>query len=172
MEELIVVDNKDNPIGTAEKMDVHRRGLLHRAFSIFVWRHADDPEILLQQRALEKYHSPGLWTNTCCGHPLVHESTQSAAERRLFEEMGFTQPLQEIGVFHYRALLENDLIENEIDHVFVGEYQSQPINPSSAEVGGYQWVKVSDLAKDIQTNPTKYTAWLEKAFQVFQERNR
>src|SRR5689334_9028970 len=118
--QVILVDEQDNPLGFAEKLTAHQQGLCHRAFSVFVLRKNPEWEILLQQRAQDKYHSPNLWTNTCCSHPLPGETIQSAAERRLKEECGISLPLTIIGRFHYIAELDNGLTENEVDYVLLG----------------------------------------------------
>ncbi|MEK7619489.1 MAG: isopentenyl-diphosphate Delta-isomerase, partial [Patescibacteria group bacterium] len=128
-ENCILVDETDHEIGTEEKMATHERGLLHRAFSVFVFNASG--ELLLQQRAFEKYHSAGLWTNTCCSHPRPGEETLAAAYRRLQEEMGFDCPLNEMFTFRYLAPFPNGLTENEVDHVFFGMYDG-PVNPNPA----------------------------------------
>ena len=158
MEELILVDANDQEIGVMEKMEAHEKGLLHRAFSILLFN--TKGELLLQQRALEKYHSPGLWTNTCCSHPRPNERTADAAHRRLFEEMGMKAELNEAFHFTYRAALEHGLIEHEIDHVFIGYTEESPqINTS--EVMAFQWISLEDIQTDIQKNPNRYTAWFK-----------
>lgn len=163
---LILVDEIDRQIGTGEKMDVHRKGLLHRCFSIFVFN--DHGETLLQKRAATKYHSGGLWTNTCCGHPLDKEQTDSAAHRRLFEEMGFDCPLKEMFTFIYRAELDHGLKEHEFDHVYVGTYNGE-IHPNPEEADGYRWADLKTVEKEIETIPDTYTVWSKIAFKKLKD---
>lgn len=162
MPELVVlVDKNDIPVGVDEKLKVHQEGKLHRAFSVFIFNSQN--QLLLQQRALDKYHSAGLWTNTCCSHPRPQEETLSAAHRRLQEEMGFDCELKEIFNFEYRADFNNGLIEHELDHVLVGHYDKEPVpNPQEAE--SYKWVDVRWLEKDMIENPNIYTFWLKISF--------
>ncbi len=155
-EELIIVDIKDKEIGSGEKMQVHKDGKLHRAFSIFVFNSKN--ELLLQKRAKIKYHSGGLWTNTCCGHPRVGEETIDAALRRLKEEVGFDCPLKETFNFIYKAKLDNNLFEHEFDHVFIGKHDQDPI-PNPEEVEDWKWIDLKDLLKDVKCNPQNYTHW-------------
>jgi isopentenyl-diphosphate delta-isomerase len=165
-EHVILVDKNDNPIGTAEKLLAHQQNLCHRAFSVFILRQSDSIEVLLQQRAAGKYHSPGLWTNTCCSHPRPGEETRLAAERRLKEEMGLTIPLRHLGSFHYIAHFENGLVENEIDHVFIGLFQNEEIKPDPEEVQGYQWITIEKLKTALTENPTQFTPWLGQALEL------
>lgn len=154
-----IVDAQDNIIGHAEKLEVHIKGWLHRAFSILVFNKKG--EILIHQRALEKYHSPGLWTNTCCGHPNENESLESAVHRRLQEEMGFDCELSERFVFHYEAFFDNGLTENEIDHVFFGEFEGEfEVNPE--EVADFKWVSLQKVKTDINENAEDYTVWFKE----------
>jgi isopentenyl-diphosphate Delta-isomerase len=163
-EQVILVDEQDCPIGVAEKMQAHRDGLLHRAFSIFVIN--SKGELLLQKRSRSKYHSGGLWTNTCCSHPRPEETTEVGARRRLQEEMGFSCDLREIFSFAYQANLDNELIEHEFDHVFVGEFNGEPIlNPEEAE--DWRWSAIEDLRDDMQSHPDRYTFWLKVCFEKF-----
>lgn len=166
LKNVILVDPDDKVIGVSEKIKAHRFGMLHRAFSIFIFRqHNNQIELLLQQRAFDKYHSAGLWTNTCCGHPEPHENTLVAARLRLNEEMGINTSLQEIGLFHYIAPFSNGLIENEIDHVIVGVYDGELlVNPS--EVAAYNWIDLIKLQQDLALDPLKYTVWFSKALQI------
>ena len=159
--QLILVDVNDVPMGTMEKMEVHQKALLHRAFSIFIFNNKG--EMLLQQRAAVKYHSAGLWTNACCSHPGKGQQTGEAAEKRLQEEMGFTVPLQKAFAFTYKAALENGLTEYEFDHVFVGTYDGE-INPDDAEVADYCFVSMQEIKSSIATHPRKYTEWFKIAF--------
>jgi len=158
LEEVILVDAEDQVVGRMEKMEAHEKGLLHRAFSILILN--EKGEMLLQQRAMEKYHSPGLWTNACCSHPRPNESNLDAAYRRLEEEMGMRTSMKEIFQFTYRAELEDGLIEHEIDHVFYGLSNENP-SINSEEVMDFKWVDLCELQKDITLHPVKYTAWFK-----------
>jgi len=160
MEKIILVDKDDRQVGTGEKMAVHREGKLHRAFSIFVFN--SKGELMLQRRAKSKYHSGGLWTNTVCSHPREGEGLEEAAHRRLKEEMGFDCPLEEAFSFIYRVAFKNGLTENELDHVFVGRYDGEPV-PDPQEADGWKWIPLEELKKDIVKNPEKYTYWLRLA---------
>lgn len=166
MEEVILVTEQDEPIGSMEKMEAHWKGVLHRAFSIFIVN--DKNEMLLQQRAKGKYHSGGLWTNACCSHPRPDEKTEAAAVRRLQEELGFTAPLTKIFNFHYNAAFDNGLTEHEYDHVFTGTYNGKII-PNTTEVQDYCFKKMEEIAETIQTHPHKYTAWFCIAFPKVRE---
>ena len=157
-EHVILVDPADRELGTAEKGEAHRAGALHRAFSIFVFNPAG--ALLLQQRARTKYHSGGLWTNTCCGHPRPYEPIQEAVHRRLREEMGFDCDLKEIFSFTYKVQFDHNLFEHEYDHVFVGEYEGDAV-PSPAEVDDWRWMHLGALRKDIQEHSDCYTYWLK-----------
>lgn len=157
MEAVILVNSSDEILGSMEKMEAHLRGELHRAFSIFIVN--PKSEVLLQQRALGKYHSGGLWTNTCCSHPRMNESNIDAGKRRLQEEMGFTCELTPAFHFIYKAELDNELIENELDHVLIGTY-SESFTPNPDEVMDFRWLSLDDLKQDAQVNPGNYTAWL------------
>lgn len=156
---VILVDELDNEIGSEEKIKAHKKGLLHRAFSIFIFNKKG--ELLLQQRAKSKYHSGGLLTNTVCSHPLPNENISDAVTRRLKEEMRFDTELKEIFSFIYKSEYENGLTEYEFDHVFIGYYNSNPI-PNIEEVENYKWVTMEYLKKDIEENQTKYTTWFKK----------
>lgn len=159
---VILVDPYDQEIGAIAKMAAHYEGKLHRAFSIFVVNH--QKEILLQKRARQKYHSGGLWTNTCCSHPRPGEPTESAAHRRLQEEMGFDCPLIEIFSFTYYAKLDQGLIEHEYDHVFLGYFDQAPqINLEEAE--DWCWRNLAELRSDLQVHPQRYTFWLKQCFE-------
>jgi isopentenyl-diphosphate Delta-isomerase len=168
MEEVILVDEHDNAVGTCEKLAAHQDGgKLHRAFSVFIFH--PDGRLMLQQRALEKYHFGGLWTNTCCSHPRPGEATIDAATRRLQEEMGFVVDLIEKTAFTYRAEdVNTNLIEHEIDHVFVGVFDSKPIlNPD--EVRDWRWVTIADLERDLVQNPAQFTPWFPIALRALQK---
>ena len=163
-EKVILVDTNDEPIGLMEKMEAHQLGLLHRAFSVFVLNSKN--EIMLQQRAAHKYHSPLLWTNTCCSHQRAGESNLEAGSRRLFEEMGFTTPLKEHFHFIYKAPFDNGLTEHELDHVMVGYSDEEPnINPD--EVESWKWMSIEAVKADMQENPNEYTAWFTIIFEEF-----
>lgn len=155
-ERVILVDKNGEEVGTAEKLRVHRVGELHRAFSIFVFD--SKGKLLLQRRAQTKYHSGGLWSNTCCGHPRPDEPLHDAAHRRLREEMHFDCELREIFSFRYKVQFADDLFEHEYDHVFVGQHDAEPA-PDPAEVDEWKWIDVEDLRQDIQKNPYRYTYW-------------
>jgi isopentenyl-diphosphate delta-isomerase len=160
-EQVILVDQEDIAVGVIGKMDAHRQGLLHRAFSVFIFN--SEGELLMQQRALSKYHSAGQWTNTCCSHPRPFEETNDAAHRRLKEEMGMECVLEYGFSFIYEASFTNDLIEYEYDHVFFGVSDVFPV-PDQDEVASCKYVKLSDLEKDLIVNPHLYTAWLKICF--------
>lgn len=156
--EVILVDANDQAIGTMEKMEAHRKALLHRAISVFIFN--EKGEWLLQQRTHEKYHSKGLWTNTSCSHPSPGEDSLAAANRRLCEEMGMKAELKEIFSFTYQQELENGLTEHEFDHVFVGHSDDIPqLNPD--EVMDYKYMSTSDLLSDVAKHPKQYTAWFK-----------
>lgn len=161
MEEVILVTEQDEPVGQMEKLEAHRKGALHRAFSVFIIN--NNNEMLLQQRAKTKYHSGGLWTNACCSHPRVGEETESAAVRRLQEEMGFAAPIEKIFDFHYNAAFDNGLTEHEFDHVYMGSYSGKII-PDPGEVQDYCYKKMEDIEATIHSHPHKYTAWFCIAF--------
>lgn len=160
-EQVILVDTEDTAIGVMEKLAAHQEGLLHRAFSVFIFN--SNGELLMQQRALEKYHSAGEWTNTCCSHPRPNELTLVAAKRRLREEMGMDCELTYGFKFLYKAAFTNDLIEHEFDHVFFGESDETPII-NSEEVASFKYVKLAELHQDIIENPNDYTVWLKLCF--------
>lgn len=161
LDDIILVDEKDNQIGTGEKLAVHKAGKLHRCFSIFVFN--AQCQLMLQRRALSKYHSGGLWTNTCCGHPAPGEDTEKAAHRRLQEEMGIDCPLTKAFEFMYEAKLDHGITEREYDHSFIGIFDDKPnINP--VEAADWKWVNLDWLEKDLKNHPEKYTAWLKICF--------
>ena len=163
-EKVILVNEKDEPIGLMPKMEAHEKGLLHRAFSVFVFN--DKNELMLQQRALSKYHSPGLWTNTCCSHQREGESNLEAGKRRLQEEMGFTTDLKDTMAFIYKASFDNGLTEHEFDHILVGNFNAVPnLNPE--EVSAWKWMKLEDVQKDMQTHPERYTEWFKIIFDKY-----
>jgi len=154
---VILVDADDHPLGTMEKMRAHAEGRLHRAFSVFVFDRAG--RLLMQRRAASKYHSAGLWSNTCCGHPRPGEPVDLAADRRLFEEMGFRSQLREIFSFVYRVELDRQMVEHEVDHVLVAESDGSP-SPNPAEVDDWKWIDLPRLRDDIARQPEAFTSWL------------
>ena len=163
-----MVDENDNELGLIEKMEAHEKGLLHRAFSVFVFNQKG--EVLLQQRAFGKYHSGGLWTNTCCSHPREGETVLEAAHRRMEEEMGFDCELEQQFNFIYNRKLDKGLTEHELDHVVFGKFDGEPnLNPE--EVADYKWVNMQELKSDISTNPAEYTEWFKICFDEVFERS-
>jgi len=176
-EYVVLVDGKDQEIGLAEKILAHEKNLLHRAFSVFVFRQKptaslnDTPlqrvELLLQQRAFHKYHSGGLWTNTCCSHPCANENIVKAGERRLREELGISTSLKNLGWFHYMAYFPNGMFENEIDYVLVGMLPADDkVNPHPDEVHAYRWIGIAELEHEIVTDHTQFTPWLTTALEM------
>jgi isopentenyl-diphosphate delta-isomerase len=157
-EYITLVDKNDSALGKLEKIETHKLGLLHRAFSIFIFN--SKQELLLQQRAEEKYHSAGLWTNTCCGHPRFGEELVSAANRRLFEEMGLKTKLESAFSFIYKAEFENGLTEYEYDHVFWGQ-TDVPAVKNEEEVKDWKYMNLYELKKDINNNPAQYSEWIK-----------
>lgn len=163
-EQVILVDKDDKQIGLMPKMEAHEKALLHRAFSVFIFN--DQGELLLQQRAAEKYHSPLEWTNTCCSHQRDGETNIEAGKRRLQEEMGFTTELTEAFSFIYKAPFDNGLTEHELDHVMIGKFNGIPkINPD--EVESYKWMSLEDVKVDIELNASKYTVWFRIIFDKY-----
>ena len=158
MNDVILVDNKDNQIGVGEKLEIHRQGKLHRAFSIFVFNSKGD--MMLQLRAKSKYHCGGLWTNTCCSHPRPGETLESATKRRLKEEMGFGCELKELFSYIYKVDCKNGLTEHEFLHVFKGIYDGNP-KINSEEADGWKWMPVSDVKADVKKHPEQYTPWFK-----------
>jgi isopentenyl-diphosphate delta-isomerase len=165
-EQVILVDIEDNVLGTMDKMDAHVQGRLHRAFSVFIFNGAG--ELLLQQRALDKYHSAGKWTNTCCSHPRLGEGTLEAAHRRLLEEMGMECDLKYAFNFTYKAELLEGIEEHEYDHVYFGLSDDLPI-PNPSEVAAYKYLSMEAIAADIQTNPDDYSEWLKICFKQVED---
>jgi isopentenyl-diphosphate delta-isomerase len=163
-ENVILVNQNDEQIGLMPKMEAHEKALLHRAFSVFVLNEKN--EIMLQQRASHKYHSPLLWTNTCCSHQREGETNIQAGSRRLFEEMGFETGLKELFHFIYKAPFDNGLTEHELDHVMIGYHNDNPkINED--EVANWKWMSIEDVEKDIQLQPEIYTVWFKIIFDEF-----
>uniref|UniRef100_UPI00404A5862 isopentenyl-diphosphate Delta-isomerase n=1 Tax=Flavobacterium sp. TaxID=239 RepID=UPI00404A5862 len=161
---VILVDEKDNPIGLMPKMEAHEKAVLHRAFSVFVLNEKN--ELMLQQRAAHKYHSPLLWTNTCCSHQKENETNLEAGNRRLSEEMGFQTPLKELFHFIYKAPFDNGLTEHELDHVMIGFYANDPII-NEEEVASWKWMDIESVKNDIEQNPDLYTVWFKIIFEKF-----
>lgn len=163
-EQVILVNEHDEKVGLMEKIEAHKKALLHRAFSVFITN--DRNEIMLQQRALSKYHSPGLWTNTCCSHQRDGETNIEAGKRRLMEEMGFTTDLKELFHFIYIAPFDNGLTEHELDHVMIGHYNDNPvINPD--EVASFKWMTATAIKEDITNHPDQYTEWFKIIFDKY-----
>lgn len=159
--QVILVNEHDVETGVAEKLHAHKQGLLHRAFSVFIFN--SKGEMLLQQRSIDKYHSGGLWTNSCCSHPQPGEDTLHAAQKRLQEEMGFTTSLHKVFDFIYRADFENGLAEHEFDHVFTGEYEG-PVNFNENEVMNYSYKTIDNISSLLKEQPQNFTAWFQIAF--------
>ena len=166
MVDVVLVDERDNKVGLMEKMEAHQKALLHRAFSVFIMN--SQGEIMLQQRALSKYHCGGMWTNTCCSHPFDNEKVIDAAHRRLKEEMGFDTGLREVFSFIYTAPFSNGLTEHELDHVFIGVYEGEP-DLDEEEAASWKWISPEDLVEDISLNPDEYTPWFRIIMQKFSE---
>ena len=163
-EKVILVDKNDNQVGLMPKLEAHEKGILHRAFSVFIFN--SKYELLLQKRASSKYHSGGLWTNTCCSHPREGEDILNAANRRLDEEMGIKTSLRKVYDFIYKAELDNQLTEHEFDHVFYGVCDNDPIlNKDEAE--DFKWVEMETVNNDIIKNEDNYTVWFKIAFEYF-----
>lgn len=167
-EQLIaVVDNNDRVIGYGEKQQVHIEGILHRAFSILICN--GKGQMLIHQRAHEKYHSPGLWTNACCSHLTIGEQMETVVTDRLIHEMGFSCPLKHLFTFHYRVEFNNGLIENEIDWVYLGRFDGNP-NPNPDEVASWKWIDIDFLLADIEINPQSYTYWFRHIMQEYRHK--
>lgn len=159
---VVCVDEQDRELSVMEKMEAHEKGVLHRAFSIFVFN--KNGQLMLQQRALHKYHSGGLWTNTCCSHPQPGELLEDGAHKRLKVEMGFDCDLKEIFHFTYRAEFEDGLVEHEVDHVLVGTYEQDPVvNPE--EVHAFKWISLEELKIELEKHPERYTEWFKIAIE-------
>lgn len=163
-EQVILVNENDEPIGSMEKIEAHEKALLHRAFSVFILNNKN--EVMLQQRAASKYHSPLLWTNTCCSHQRAGETNIAAGKRRLLEEMGFQVDLKELFSFIYKAPFDNGLTEHELDHVMVG-YSNQDPNINREEVEAWKWMSLEAIKQDMKDHPESYTAWFKIIFEKF-----
>ena len=166
MDYVVLVDEFDNELGIMEKMEAHKKAMLHRAFSVFLFNKKG--EMLLQRRALTKYHSGGLWTNACCSHPRPGESNFDAARRRTFEELGFYPEIRNAFSFTYKAEFDNGLTEHEFDHVFVGEYEG-PISPDPAEVSEYSYKSMDLIRRELLEEPHLYTEWFKIAFHEIED---
>lgn len=163
-EEVILVNTSDEVVGTMPKMEAHRQAVLHRAFSVFVLN--PQGQLMLQQRAADKYHSPLLWTNTCCSHQRMGETNIEAGKRRLSEEMGFETELRDLFSFIYKAPFDNGLTEHELDHVLLGYFSAEPrINPQ--EVASWKWMGLEEVSADLKARPELYTAWFRIVFERF-----
>lgn len=163
-DKVILVDVNDNQIGLMSKLEAHEKGVLHRAFSVFIFNKNGD--LMLQKRSLSKYHSPGLWTNTCCSHQRDGESNIKSGKRRLNEEMGFETMLIEKTSFIYQAKFDNGLTEHEFDHILVGYYDKSP-NINSDEVDSWKWMSMNNVQDDINESPENYTAWFKIIFKKY-----
>ena len=163
-ENVVLVDRNDNPMGLMPKLEAHEKGVLHRAFSVFILNQKS--QLMLQRRALDKYHSPGLWTNTCCSHPRESESNIEAGVRRLKEEMGFTTQLKPMFSFIYKSKFDNGLTEHEFDHVLLGYYDKQPFI-NTIEVSEWKWMSLDKLILEIKNNPEDFTVWFKIIFEKF-----
>jgi len=160
-DQVVLVNESDESIGIMEKIEAHKKGLLHRAFSVFIFD--SNGKMLLQQRSADKYHGAHLWTNACCSHPLPGEQLIAAAQRRLQEELGFTTEIAEVFSFIYKAQVENNLVEYEFDHIFAGQYEGK-ILPDPNEVSDFYYETMGQIKNEIQTSPEKFTAWFKIAF--------
>ena len=163
-EQVILVNEQDEPIGLMNKMEAHEKAVLHRAFSVFILNAKND--VMLQQRAHHKYHSPLLWTNTCCSHQRAGETNIEAGKRRLFEEMGFKAELKELFHFIYKAPFDNGLTEHELDHVMIGYYNGEPVI-NDDEVESWKWMTIEAIKDDMILNPEAYTVWFKIIFDEF-----
>ena len=173
-EQVILVNKTDEPIGLMDKLEAHEKGVLHRAVSVFIFN--SDNELLIQRRSLEKYHTPGIWSNTACSHPRKNESAISCANRRLFEEMGIETMITPVFHFIYKAEFQNNLIEHELDHVFIGFSNKKP-NPNLKEVCSWKYVDETSLKKLLNDSPESFSPWFkicyERVFQkAFEQRNK
>lgn len=158
MDEVLLVNKKDEVLGTMEKLEAHKKGLLHRAFSVIIFN--DAGQMLLHKRASEKYHCGGLWTNTCCSHPRLGEDVLSAGKRRLMEEMGFITELEHVGSFIYKVKFDNGLFEHELDHLLIGKFSSVP-NPNKQEVEEWKFMDIDEVYKSIKLHPEQFTFWFK-----------
>lgn len=170
MPNVVLVDENDQPIGEMEKLEAHQKGELHRAFSVFIFSNDENPKLLLQQRAKDKYHCAGLWTNTCCSHPAPGEDVEVAAQRRLAFEMGISADLHPVGHFTYKATFDNGLTEHELDHVFIGFMdREERVRFNKEEVQDYQWIDLESLEDWCAEKPELFTPWFKKAYEIARE---
>jgi isopentenyl-diphosphate delta-isomerase len=165
MEEVVLVNENDEVIGTCEKLKAHQDGLLHRAFSVLLFNHQG--EMLIHQRAFEKYHCGGLWTNACCSHQRPNESTLDAVKRRMPEELGVTAPVEHIGSFRYKVAFDNGLTEHEYDHVLFGRFNAD-IHPNPNEVAAWRYIAIRDLEKEVEESPENFTFWFKQILKTYQ----
>ena len=163
-EKVLLVDTQDRVLGTMPKLEAHQKGVLHRAFSVFILNRQN--ALMLQQRAWDKYHSPGLWTNTCCSHQREGEDSLTAGKRRLQEEMGLEAPLTPLFTFIYKAPFDNGLTEHELDHVLLG-YSEQSPNPNPQEVADWQWMPLEEVQQRLTEQPEQFTVWFKIIFERF-----
>ena len=163
-EKVLLVDTQDRVLGTMSKLEAHQKGVLHRAFSVFILNRQN--ALMLQQRAWDKYHSPGLWTNTCCSHQREGEDSLAAGKRRLQEEMGLEVPLTPLFTFIYKAPFDNGLTEHELDHVLLG-YSEQSPNPNPQEVTDWQWMPLEEVQRKLTEQPEQFTVWFKIIFERF-----
>ncbi|MGA0415932.1 MAG: isopentenyl-diphosphate Delta-isomerase [Flavobacteriaceae bacterium] len=163
-EKVLLVDTQDRVLGTMSKLKAHQKGVLHRAFSVFILNRQN--ALMLQQRAWDKYHSPGLWTNTCCSHQREGEDSLTAGKRRLQEEMGLEAPLTPLFTFIYKAPFDNGLTEHELDHVLLG-YSEQSPNPNPQEVADWQWMPLEEVQQRLTEQPEQFTVWFKIIFERF-----
>ena len=166
-ERVILVNDKNEELGTMPKLEAHQKGVLHRAFSVFIFN--DKGELLLQQRAATKYHSPMLWTNTCCSHQRMGETNIKAGKRRLQEEMGFVTELEDVFSFVYKAPFDNGLTEHELDHVLVGMYNDNP-KINTEEVENFKWMTLEAVKADMEVQQEAYTEWFKIIFKEYYQR--
>jgi isopentenyl-diphosphate delta-isomerase len=159
-DKVVLVDRSDNTLGEMDKLKAHQQGRLHRAFSVFIFN--SNGEMLLQQRALGKYHGAGLWTNACCSHPQLDDDIEESAQERLNFELGLNCKLKKVFTFTYKVTVENNLMEHEFDHVFLGFTDLDPI-PNADEVKAYKWINTDELKANVKKNPLKYTSWFNMA---------
>ncbi|MGM0379338.1 MAG: isopentenyl-diphosphate Delta-isomerase [Bacillota bacterium] len=169
MEYINLVNLEGKRVGKVEKIKAHKEKKLHLAFSILVFN--EKKEMLIHKRSLNKYHSPGLWTNTCCSHPKFGESLENATHRRLKEEMGFDCEMKKIFDFIYKKEFENGLTEYEFDNVYIGKYNGESIKPDENEVFEYKWIDYNELIRDISKNPKKFTVWFKKIIEIIENKN-
>lgn len=161
MAQVILVDSKDYPIGEMEKLEAHKKGALHRAFSIFLFNEKN--ELLLQKRAEDKYHSSNLWTNTCCSHPSPGEHITTSAQNRLLNEMGITTSLRSLFSFTYKTEFDNGLIEHELDHILIGTFNANPL-PNPDEASDWKYASLKEISSEIKENPEAYTFWFKEIY--------